>query len=98
NENKQENLAASTSRLFMGVKLECAQCHDHPFAKWSRKQFWELAAFFPTRRRPLGANQNFPPQGFTETRQIRIPGTDKVVKARFLDDTEPQFKDGASSR
>jgi hypothetical protein len=98
NENKQENLAASTSRLFMGVKLECAQCHDHPFAKWSRKQFWELAAFFPTPRRPLGANQNFPPQGFTESRQIRIPGTDKVVKARFLDDTEPQFKDGISTR
>jgi hypothetical protein len=82
----------------MGVKLECAQCHDHPFARWSRKQFWELAAFFPSPRRPLGANQNFPPQGFTESRQVRIPGTDKVVKARFLDDTEPQFKDGVTSR
>src|SRR5262249_48741627 len=52
NESKPENLAASASRLFLGVKLECAQCHDHPFARWSRKQFWELAAFFPDLQQP----------------------------------------------
>ncbi len=46
NEFKPENLAASTSRLFLGVKLECAQCHDHPFAPYKRQQFWEFAAFF----------------------------------------------------
>src|SRR5262249_40684880 len=34
------NLAASTSRLFLGVRIECAQCHDHPFAQWKREQFW----------------------------------------------------------
>src|SRR5205085_1574784 len=44
-DGKPENLAASTSRVFLGVQLECAQCHDHPFAKWSRDQFWGLAAF-----------------------------------------------------
>src|SRR5262249_8607734 len=32
NENKPENLAGATSRVFLGVKLECAQCHAHPFA------------------------------------------------------------------
>src|SRR5262249_53522391 len=39
-EARPENLAAATTRLFLGVQLECAQCHDHPFASWSRKQFW----------------------------------------------------------
>ena len=34
--SKPENLAGSTARLFLGVKLECAQCHDHPFDKWTR--------------------------------------------------------------
>src|SRR5262249_36188954 len=29
---KAENLAATTARLFLGVRIECAQCHDHPFA------------------------------------------------------------------
>src|SRR5262249_44042750 len=31
NEMKADNLAASVSRIFLGVKIECAQCHDHPF-------------------------------------------------------------------
>ena len=46
NESKAENLAGSTSRLFLGINLECAQCHNHPFAKWKREQFWGFAAFF----------------------------------------------------
>jgi hypothetical protein len=41
-----ENLAASTTRSFLGVNLDCAQCHDHPFASWTREQFWQTAAFF----------------------------------------------------
>src|SRR2546423_618893 len=45
-EVKPENLAASTARLFLGVRLECAQCHNHPFAEWKREQFWSFAAFF----------------------------------------------------
>jgi hypothetical protein len=46
NENKPENMAASAARVFLGVRLECAQCHDHPFAKWKKDQYWEFAAFF----------------------------------------------------
>jgi hypothetical protein len=45
-QHKPENLASAASRLFLGVKVECAQCHDHKFAEWTRKQFWETAAFF----------------------------------------------------
>jgi hypothetical protein len=45
-ENKPENLAANATRAFLGVNLDCAQCHDHPFARWTRDQFWQTAAFF----------------------------------------------------
>ncbi len=45
-QNKPENLAEATARTFMGVRLGCAQCHNHPFARWKREQFWEYAAFF----------------------------------------------------
>src|SRR5262249_5072959 len=45
-EGKPENLAASATRLFLGVRLECAQCHNHPFARWKRDEFWGMAAFF----------------------------------------------------
>jgi hypothetical protein len=33
-------------RLFMGRRIECAQCHNHPFEAWSQNQYWGLAAFF----------------------------------------------------
>jgi len=39
-------LAAATSQVFLGVRMSCAQCHDHPFDKWSQKQFYEFAGFF----------------------------------------------------
>jgi hypothetical protein len=34
------------ARNFMGIQLECAQCHDHPFADWKQTQYWGLASFF----------------------------------------------------
>ena len=36
---------ASTVRVFLGTRIECAQCHNHPFDKWTQKQFYEMAAF-----------------------------------------------------
>ncbi|QDU07618.1 DUF1549 domain-containing protein [Gimesia aquarii] len=47
-------LAAETSRIFLGIQIQCANCHDHPTDKWKRDSFHELAAFFPrVRVRPV---------------------------------------------
>jgi hypothetical protein len=35
----------NTVRIFLGTQIGCAQCHDHPFDKWSQKEFYQLAAF-----------------------------------------------------
>ncbi len=40
----QDNMA-NTVRVFLGTRLACAQCHDHPFDKWTRKEFFEMVAF-----------------------------------------------------
>ena len=40
-----EDNMSNTVRVFLGTRLECAQCHNHPFDKWSQKQFFEMAAF-----------------------------------------------------
>jgi hypothetical protein len=92
NQYKPEGLASMTSRLFLGVKLECAQCHNHPFARWQRKQFWEMAAFFSGMnvrgRNPFGGNLDQP----SVAGEITIPGTNRKVKAQFLDGKPPHGK------
>jgi hypothetical protein len=98
NENKAENLAGTTARVFLGVKLECAQCHAHPFAKWTRNQFWEYAVFFAGVQPPRPPRPGTQPVQRPEPRELKIPGTDKVVKARFLNGVEPTWKAGASNR
>jgi hypothetical protein len=42
-----EEVAAEASRLFLGIQMQCANCHDHPSDIWKRNQFHELAAYFP---------------------------------------------------
>lgn len=46
-DGRTEEIAAEVSRVFLGVQIQCAQCHDHPWDDWKREQFHELAAFFP---------------------------------------------------
>jgi hypothetical protein len=48
------SVAGSVSRVFLGVRIECAQCHDHPFTDWKQQDFWGIAAFF------AGARYNRP--------------------------------------
>jgi hypothetical protein len=73
-ENKPEELAAGSTRVFLGIRLECAQCHNHPHAKWTREHFWSQAAFFANPKNPNA-----------DSRELVIPGTEKKVLARFLD-------------
>ncbi len=44
-------LAGEVSRVFLGIQIQCAQCHDHPSDPWKRQQFHEFAAFFSGVRR-----------------------------------------------
>ena len=45
-ESQAVEMAGEVSRIFMGVQIQCAQCHDHPTDSWKRQQFHEFAAFF----------------------------------------------------
>ena len=49
-----EKLARSVSQLFLGVRIECAQCHHHPFERWDQRDYVALAGFFTgVDRRPV---------------------------------------------
>jgi Protein of unknown function (DUF1549)/Protein of unknown function (DUF1553) len=45
-EARPVEMAGEVSRIFMGVQIQCAQCHDHKTDSWKRREFHELAAFF----------------------------------------------------
>ncbi len=48
-DNLQENAisaTAKTARLFLGMQVQCTQCHNHPFNDWKQDQFWELNSFY----------------------------------------------------
>ncbi len=46
NQPNPERLAARVTRTFLGIRLDCAQCHNHPFESWKQADFQGLAAFF----------------------------------------------------
>ncbi len=97
-EVKPENLAAAVSRTFLGFRLECAQCHNHPFADWKRDQFWGLAAFFAGLQRQGNPDFPIPGREVPDRRELTIPGTERVVQAVFPDRTEPKWKYKQSAR
>lgn len=41
-----DEVATMVSQLFLGIRLECAKCHHHPFERWSQKDFYQFAAYF----------------------------------------------------
>lgn len=98
---KPENLAAATSRMFLGLRIECAQCHDHPQDVWKRHQFWGYAAFFAGIER-VDRNEEFVGRvkEVFDRRELTIPDpqVDRVVQATFLDGSSPQWRTRVSSR
>ncbi|MEZ6039101.1 MAG: DUF1549 domain-containing protein [Planctomycetaceae bacterium] len=66
-------LAGRTVRTFLGQRIDCAQCHDHPFdERWSQSDFEGLAAWFASARLTLGGVTDSPPAD-SEPLVYRIP-------------------------
>lgn len=81
-------LAGATSQVFLGLRVACAECHDHPFDVWTRKDFYGLAAFFGKTRR---VQSQFTNTVFTqEQRQTTVlwppeePGMEDVDRKPML--------------
>lgn len=71
-----EETTAEVSRIFMGIQIQCAQCHDHPTDRWKREQFHELAAFFPrisVRPVRMGEQRSFEVVSVNTERRFRGP-------------------------
>jgi hypothetical protein len=74
-----------TTQLFMGVRLVCTQCHDHPFEKWTQNQYYEMTAFFGS----VGLKPGFQSgdeivYDKREDFEVKHPKTGRVVAAKYL--------------
>ncbi len=96
-EAKPENLAAAVTRCFLGLQLECAQCHDHPFSTWTRDQFWNQAAFFAGIEKH-GNGLFAPISEATDRRELKVALTNRTAPALYLDDATPDWKSGKPAR
>jgi len=81
---KPEELAASTSRVFLGTQIQCAQCHDHPFDHWKKADFWGYAAFFAQLERGNGRQPVALTVADAELGEVTLSDSKDPVKPRFL--------------
>lgn len=91
-----ENAVETTAQLFLGVRLQCAKCHNHPFEKWTQDDYYGLAAFFAQVGRKPGSQADeeiiFP----TGSGEVQQPRTGQVVPPKALGG--PVLDDPATDR
>ena len=87
-----EDWAETTSQVFLGVRIQCAKCHHHPFEKWSQDDYYGMTAYFSRMGRKN--SQEFGLFGretvvfLRPTGEARHPRKGMIVKPRPLDGEE----------
>lgn len=60
-----EDLAESTAQLFLGIRLQCAKCHNHPFERWTQDDYYHMVAWFSRlKAKPDIDNPGSPPKPY----------------------------------
>ncbi len=78
-----QNLAETTAQLFMGIRMQCAKCHNHPFERWTQDDYYSLAAFFARVRQKPDRTQPPPAPG-------QPGGAEVIFTARDGEVTQPR--------
>ncbi len=97
--NTVDKITDSVSRMFMGVQLQCAQCHNHPFTDYKQNEYWGMAAFFMKTRasaNPQQAAKKGTPIVISESTAAKgkkqmLPESAKIVPAKFLQGASPKI-------
>ncbi|HMF16392.1 MAG TPA: DUF1549 domain-containing protein, partial [Gemmataceae bacterium] len=100
------NLAETTAQLFLGIRMQCAKCHNHPFERWTQDDYYSLAAFFARvkqRRDPLepgdAQNKNGAEYIFvSKVGEVVQPRTQKTMPPRFMGGEIPKIDAGKDRR
>jgi len=83
-------LAAATSQTFLGVRMGCAMCHDHPFDDWQQKDFYQLAAYFGKTKQVTNRNRGLVYATEGDQMAVLWPPEDKA-KGSPRDAVKPRF-------
>jgi hypothetical protein len=98
-----DELTTTVSQLFLGVRLECAKCHHHPFEVWGQDDFYSFAAFF-SRVKYKGTGLSPPISGGEEIvfvadqGSVSHPRTGEVMPLRTLGGTDAEVGAGDDPR
>jgi hypothetical protein len=79
-----ETAVETTAQLFLGVRIQCAKCHNHPFERWTQDDYYGFAAFFSQIGRKKG---NLPDEEVvyaTGSGDVRQPRTGQTMKPKAL--------------
>ena len=95
-----DKLTDATAQNFLGVQLQCAQCHNHPFTDWKQTEYWGMAEFYSKVKadRPQNGNKGGDntkigvAEGNQRSRQKDFfPEAAKTMPAKFLGGVEPKL-------
>jgi Protein of unknown function (DUF1553)/Protein of unknown function (DUF1549) len=91
-------LVDDTAQAFLGTRIQCAQCHHHPYEKWSQDDYWGLAAFF-ARVQLVNPNAKAPPKPPVKAdkngTRLVLAGEGTVTGPQGKVYTKPRSLDGA---
>lgn len=91
-------IAENTAQAFMGMRVQCAQCHNHPFDRWTMNDYYGFANFFPQ----VGRKQGEDPRDYIvfdrNDGDVKHPVTGKPLPPKFLGAEIPEIKKGESRR
>ncbi len=74
----------TTAQLFLGIRIQCAKCHNHPFERWSQDNYYGIAAAFNRIGRKAGATADEEIIYVTRSGEIKQPRTGQVMKVHLL--------------
>lgn len=85
-EFQPEKLAEKSCRVFLGLSLDCAQCHDHPFAPWKQEDFWGVAAYFAQIQvdGQMMAPGALPSLSDLATGDVKLPDSQQIIPPKAL--------------
>jgi hypothetical protein len=86
-----ENSVETTAQLFLGVRIQCAKCHNHPFERWTQDDYYGFAAFFSRVRQKKGVLPDEEVIFAANGGDVRQPRTGQVMKPKALGG--PAFED-----